>query len=123
MCYELDEWGEFIIKGIEGLGYSRSTTLARAMRGDLGNETGFGSSLPNGVLWRGFAQYTEVERALITFRPQMRQTALVEYVLPRSVVGLTIPKRAAFLGISPATHNSRLHRLRERIRELKAVAA
>ena len=83
---ELEAWGEFLISKVEGLGHSH-TTISRAAKNQLCSMGHFQSRLPNGVLVPGLRQFNIVEKVLQDFRPQVRQTALVEYVLPRVVVG------------------------------------
>ena len=112
---ELEAWGEFLISKVEGLGHSH-TTISRAAKNQLCSMGHFQSRLPNGVLVPGLRQFNIVEKVLQDFRPQVRQTALVEYVLPRVVVGRTIRDRAKFLGVNEGTYNNRLQRLRVRVR-------
>jgi len=108
--YELECWGEFQIRAIEGIGYPKSSPLAWL----IGNRTEVKhrvSRLPAGICTKDFEEYLLVERALNMLGQEYRIVAISEYIAPISRVGKTMTQRAINLGISLNAYRYRLKKI------------
>jgi hypothetical protein len=110
--YELERWAEFQIMALEGMGYSRSSPIVRAMEGQT-RARSFTSKLPIGIHTRGFDEYLLVERALNYLGQEYRDVAVTEYAAPLTIVGKSMAKRASRVGIS-------IHMYRRRLKQIHA---
>lgn len=112
--YELERWGEFQIRSLEGLGYSGSSPLAWLVEGKERVKY-FGGRVPTGTSIKGFDEYLLVERALNGLGDKYRLVAIAEYVAPLPVVGKSMVKRASSVGVSSHIYRRRLKRIHEEV--------
>lgn len=113
--YELEVWGEFSVRALEGLGYERRSPIARFMEEGYRPSPQFRSKLPRGVVTSGLSEYLLVEKALNSLGSGYRDAAIVEYIIPTSVTGRTKLQRAVYMGVSISAYNRRLKRIKEEI--------
>lgn len=70
--YELECWGEFQIRAIEGIGYPKSSPLAWLIENHTEVKHRV-SRLPAGICTKGFEEYLLVERALNAYRYRLKK--------------------------------------------------
>lgn len=115
--YELERWGEFQVRTIEGLGYSASSPLSWAIEGRSRVPWAAGK-LPIGLNTKGLEEYLLVERALSALDQEYRVVALTEYAAPIALVGKSMAKRALRTGVTLSAYRRRLKRIHEEIHRI-----
>lgn len=100
-----------------GLGYSGTTSIARAMKGQLSTGSPTGGHLPRHVTMHGLTGYLRVERVLEALGPHYRTTLEAVHVKPTIEVGRGQRQIAEHLGITYNALTCQLKRIREALRD------
>jgi len=108
--YELERWGEFLGRTVDGLGYANASPLSWVLDGRVRNPS-YRSKIPKDVLLSGFSNYLLVEQALASLDPEYRRIAIIEHAAPITAVGKTMTRRASFAGITISMYRKRLFKI------------
>lgn len=98
--YELEQWGEFLGRALNGVGYADASSLSWALEDWVRGSGEYFSKVPKDVVARGFDDYLMVERVLAELGAEYRRIAFIEYAAPVMVVGKAMTKRAVYAGLT-----------------------
>lgn len=115
----IEQWADVIQRvSSNGLGYSRTTSIARVIDGNLASrEDSYTSRPPRHAALPGLRGYLATERVLKSLEPHHRKALYVECIAPIIEVGRNQFERAESMGVSYGTYRGWLRKIRAALLE------